>query len=100
MGWGGWRGNPDDRPPPPFREGVAEPIRAGDLTCSSDARIHSCATVSELHRLRRWLTVFDVFYATRLVKSMTGCVTYGHKAEPTSQGMRVSVKYCHHAHKR
>ena len=32
LGWGGWRGNRSDRPPPPFRESVAEPIRAGDLT--------------------------------------------------------------------
>ncbi len=57
IGWGGWRGNPSDRPPPPFRESVAEPIRAGDLTCSNRVRIHSCATVSDSHRLRRWLTV-------------------------------------------
>jgi len=48
---------------------VAEPIRAGDLTCSrdprnfDDLRIYSCATVSELHRLRRWLIVlFDYLY--------------------------------------
>jgi len=37
--WGGRRGNPDDRPPPPFRESVVEPISAGDLTCSGDNRI-------------------------------------------------------------
>src|SRR5215213_3136270 len=30
--WGGWRGNPSGRPPPPFRERVVEPTRAGDLT--------------------------------------------------------------------
>ena len=53
VGWGGWRGNPGKPSSTSFRESVVEPTRAGDLTYPNDLRNYSCATVPDLHRLRR-----------------------------------------------